>query len=61
MSSSATTAAMGDRTYTIFLVLIALSGWTLASYDFNLLVLTFPDISKSLNLRWTPSAGQEPG
>lgn len=50
MSSSAGTPAMGDRTYTIFLVLIALSGWTLASYDFNLLVLTFPDISKSLNL-----------
>ena len=40
----------GSRGYTVFLVLIALSGWTLASYDFNLLVLTFPDISKSLHL-----------
>ena len=33
-----------------FLVVIALSGWTLASYDFNLLILAFPDIAKDLHL-----------
>src|SRR5687768_13039892 len=42
-----------DRRYVTFLVLIALSGWTLASYDFNLLVVALPDISKDLHL--TPS------
>ncbi|MGH7118959.1 MAG: hypothetical protein ACREFP_08220 [Acetobacteraceae bacterium] len=36
--------------YTAFLVIIALAGWVLASYDFNLLILTFPDISKSPHL-----------
>lgn len=39
-----------ERHYTAYLVIIALAGWALASYDFNLLVLTFPDISTSLNL-----------
>jgi MFS family permease len=39
-----------ERHYTAYLVIIALSGWALASYDFNLLVLTFPDIAKSLHL-----------
>jgi hypothetical protein len=29
---------------------VALAGWALASDDFNLLVLAFPDISRSLNL-----------
>lgn len=54
MSGYSSAAASGDGTggrgYTAFLVIIALSGWTLASYDFNLLVLTFPDISKGLHL-----------
>lgn len=36
--------------YTAFLVIIALAGWALSSYDFNLLVLTFPAISKDLHL-----------
>lgn len=39
-----------ERHYTAYLVIIALAGWALASYDFNLLVLTFPDISTSLHL-----------
>ncbi len=43
-----------ERYYTTYLVCVALAGWSLASYDFNLLVLTFPDIAKSLNL--APSA-----
>ena len=29
---------------------MALAGWALASYDFNLLVLTIPDIATELNL-----------
>lgn len=49
-SAPAQGAAGDDRGYTVFLIIIALAGWTLASYDFNLLVLTFPDISKSLHL-----------
>jgi len=36
--------------YLTFLVVIALSGWTLASYDFNLLIVAFPDIAKELHL-----------
>ena len=39
-----------ERHYTTYLVCVALAGWSLASYDFNLLVLTFPDIAKSLHL-----------
>ena len=38
----------GDRRYVTFLVIVALSGWALASYDFNLLVVALPDISKDL-------------
>ena len=40
----------GDRRYVTFLVIVALSGWALASYDFNLLVVALPDISKDLHL-----------
>ena len=40
----------GGRNYIAYLIIIALAGWALASYDFNLLVLTFPDIAKSLHL-----------
>jgi MFS family permease len=43
-----------ERHYTVYLICIALAGWSLASYDFNLLVLTFSDIAKSLHL--TPRA-----
>ncbi|MBO0874028.1 MAG: MFS transporter, partial [Pseudonocardia sp.] len=39
-----------DRRYVVYLVLIALGGWSLASYDFNLLVLTLPDIAKDMDL-----------
>jgi MFS family permease len=39
-----------ERHYTTYLVCVALAGWSLASYDFNLLVLTFPDIAKTLHL-----------
>jgi MFS family permease len=43
-------ADRGSNGYVTFLVIIALSGWTLASYDFNLLVVAFPDIAKDLHL-----------
>lgn len=42
-----------DRRYVVYLVLIALAGWSLASYDFNLLVLTLPDIASDLKLSQT--------
>ncbi len=39
-----------DRRYTVYLIVVALAGWSLASYDLNLLVLTIPNISKELGL-----------
>jgi MFS family permease len=42
-----------SRRYVVYLVLIALGGWSLASYDFNLLVLTLPDIAEDLGLSAT--------
>lgn len=42
-----------DRYYTVYLIVIVLALWALASYDFNLLVLTFPDIATSLILSAT--------
>ena len=42
--------ATSDRRYTIGLVVVALAGWALASYDLNLLVLALPDIAKDLAL-----------
>jgi len=39
-----------DRRYTIYLIGIALAGLTLASYDYNLLVLAIPDIARELDL-----------
>jgi MFS family permease len=39
-----------NRRYTTYLIIIALAGWALASYDLNLLVLTVPDISQDLTL-----------
>lgn len=56
---STLTAATGqaegffDRHYTVYLIIIALAGWALAAYDFNLLVLSIPAISKSLHLSAT--------
>ncbi len=40
----------GSRRYTVYLVLVALGGWALASYDLNLLVLLLPQIAKGLDL-----------
>jgi MFS family permease len=53
MTTGAEAKRTTDRRYVIYLVLIALGGWSLASYDFNLLVLTLPDIAKDLNLSAT--------
>ena len=36
--------------YITYLVIVALAGWALASYDINLLVLALPDVAKSLNV-----------
>ena len=38
-----------DR-YSLYLVTVALAGWSLASYDVNLLVLALPAIAKDLNI-----------
>lgn len=43
----------GGRRYTIYLIIVALAGWSLASYDLNLLVLTIPNISAELGLSAT--------
>lgn len=53
MTTGAAAKPAIDRRYVVYLVLIALGGWSLASYDFNLLVLTLPDIAKDLNLSST--------
>lgn len=39
-----------DRRYTIYLVIIAVLGWSLASYDSNLLTLTMPAIADDFDL-----------
>lgn len=39
--------------YSVYLIVIALAGWALASYDFNLLVLAMPNIASSLHLSST--------
>lgn len=36
--------------YLIYLLILALAGWTLSSYDFNLLVLALPNIAAELHL-----------
>ena len=38
------------KQYLKYLIVIALAGWTLASYDVNLLVLALPDIARSLQI-----------
>jgi MFS family permease len=43
-------AVAENKRYTIYLVAVALAGWTLASYDVNLLVLALPDVAKGLNV-----------
>ncbi|WP_428395017.1 MFS transporter [Lichenicoccus sp.] len=42
-----------SKHYTLYLVLIALAGWALASYDVNLLVLALPAIAKGLHISQT--------
>jgi hypothetical protein len=39
-----------SRRYTVYLIVVALVGWALASYDLNMLVLTIPDIAAELKL-----------
>lgn len=54
MSTAAVTPAEStDRRYLIYLIVVAVIGWALASYDTNLLVLALPDIQKDLNLSST--------
>jgi len=47
--AAAFSAEKPDR-YTFYLVIMALAGWALASYDVNLLVLALPDVAKGLNI-----------
>ena len=42
-----------DRRYLVYLIAIALAGWSLASYDVNLLVLALPDIARDLHISST--------
>ena len=42
-----------DRRYVLYLLVIAVAGWALASYDFNLLVVALPTISSSLHMSQT--------
>lgn len=42
-----------DRGYLVYLILVALFGWALASYDFNLLVFALPTVSADLGLTST--------
>jgi MFS family permease len=42
-----------DRRYVVYLIAIAVAGWALASYDFNLLVVALPTIAKSLHMSET--------
>jgi MFS family permease len=39
-----------SNSYIVYVIIVALSGWGLASYDLNLLVLLLPQIAKGLNL-----------
>ena len=52
MNSTASSNLLDLRpqNYVRYLVLVALAGWALASYDLNLLVLALPDIAKSLKI-----------
>ena len=38
------------RKYGIYLFLVALAGWALASYNYNLLTVAFPSVSSALHL-----------
>lgn len=52
-SGHAAETEAADRRYVIYLIIIAVAGWSLASYDTNLLVLTLPDIKKDFGLSST--------
>ena len=39
-----------ENHYTKWLIALGLAGWAMASYDFNLLILTIPNIASDLNL-----------
>lgn len=42
--------SLTERSYTIYLIFIACIGWSLASYDVNLLVLALPEMSRELQI-----------
>jgi hypothetical protein len=42
-----------DRRYIVYLLVIAIAGWALVSYDFNLLVVALPTIAKDLRMSQT--------
>lgn len=48
--SSFATSESKDRRYIAYLIVIALLGWSMASYDSNLLTLTMPAIAEDLHL-----------
>jgi MFS family permease len=50
MATARTSAIQSSKYYTTYLIIVALAGWALASYDFNLLVLTFPNIAADFHL-----------
>jgi MFS family permease len=50
---NAVAASAPDTKYIVYLIIIALAGWSLASYDVNLLVLALPDIAHELNINET--------
>jgi hypothetical protein len=45
--------AEDSHRYTVYLIIVALAGWPLVSYDLNLLVLTVPDVAQEWNLSRT--------
>ena len=47
------TSAIPDSRYTTYLIIVALAGWALASYDVNLLVLALPAIARDLHVSQT--------
>jgi MFS family permease len=47
------TSAIPDSRYTEYLIIVALVGWALASYDVNLLVVALPAIEHGLHISQT--------
>lgn len=50
---NASPSQAGGRHYVLYLVIVALAGWSLASYDLNLLVLALPVIARDLHISET--------